>query len=172
MVERFAALPSVIEAEVETSPAHGELYSWIAEQTADAQQLYIINYWDQVNLPALKWHLAAQGNTNSQKAVSGVVLQPFTSARADILREDIRLRDSAYLVLLEGGPWGAPFWPEYTAELSEILVPVARQQFNLEQYDSSNWLDQSLLIRPAWEQAKRDSSYTLDVEAIIYRLNG
>ena len=172
IVERFAAIPSVMEAKVETSPGTEDLYSWIAEQTADAQQIYVINYWDQVSLPALSWHLATQSDGTSQRRVSGSLLQPATPARADALREDILGSNSTYLVLLEGGPWGSPFWPEYTDELQDILNPVARQRFTLEQYDSSNWLDRSYLTRPAWEQAKRDGRYTLEVNVIIFRLQG
>lgn len=161
-----------MEAVVETAPATEELYAWIAELTSDAPQLYVINYWDQVSLPALNWHLATESDGDPQVAVAGVLLQPATPARAAALREDIRRSGSTYLVLLEGGPWGTPFWPEYTAELQDILIPVARQRFTLEQYDSNNWLDRSLLTRPAWEEAKQDSRYILEVEAIIFRLEG
>ena len=101
-------MPSVMEATMETTPAIEELYTWVAEQAPDAQRLYVINYWDQVNLPALSWHLAVQNSDGTQPAVSGVLLQPATPARADALREDIRRSGSTYLVLLEGGPWGAP----------------------------------------------------------------
>lgn len=170
LVQRLRTIPSVMEAALETTPTTEQLYAWVTEQAPGAERLYVVNYWDQVNLPALRWYIGTHDDDAAQTAVYGRLLEPATPARTAALRQEIQHSSSTYLILLEGGPWGAPFWPEYTAEMQDILEPVARQRFTLEQYESDEWLDRSLLTHSAWEQAKQNGRSTLDVEAIVYKL--
>jgi hypothetical protein len=163
-------MPSVMEAALETTPATAELYAWIAEQTPDADGLYVINSWDQVSLPALNWYLSAENGGDTQTAVSGALLQSATADRTAVLREEVQRSASTYLVILEGGPWGAPFWPDYTEALMDILEPVARKDFQIELIDTGSWQDEVLLREAAWEQVKAASREELAVSVIVYRI--
>ncbi len=75
--------------------------------------------------------------------------------------------DATHLVLVEGGPWGAPFWPDYTAAFGDTLREVDRQSFTLTNYRVADWLDQNSLTA-YWPQVKADSQQTLELGVIVY----
>ena len=158
--ERFTTYPSLLHVEYETDPQANEIMSWISATIPAGQRFHILNYWDQLSPQLIAWHLA----TNTYPAQpdlrfaqtempAHLVLEP-TPANIAALRQEITAGDAAYVVLFEGGPWGLPFWPEYTEAMADILEPVAREEFQVVLIDTGNWQDEHLLQQAEWEQSK------------------
>lgn len=167
---RYRLYGSLIRAVVETSPGTAELARWIDDQVPPDAPVLLVNYWDQFGPPALAWERGANGSPlyAADFAVDGRLLVPATAVALAEL--EAQLTPGSYLVLLEGGPWGVPFWPDYTAALQDRLVEHSRERFTLQYTDVADWLEDSMVTPDAWEQARSDSRYRLDITAIVYEV--
>ena len=74
------------------------------------------------------------------------------------------------LVLIEGGPWGSPFWPDYSSALAGSLREIGRRSFSLTGHSAGDWLDANSLLGADWEAVKAQSSQTLDINVIVYEI--
>jgi hypothetical protein len=145
--------------------------AWIDQHLPDNATVLLINYWDQFSPQTLAWQLKSQQQPAAQMIVDGLLLEPANPQTVANLRQQLESGRTTHLVLLEGGPWGAPFWPDYTAALADRLVPIADGDFTLSMYDASDWLDHSILNPDAWKQVKQESFHQMDIGIIIYKLN-
>ncbi len=172
--ERMAAYPSVMEVVYETNPRLTDIAAWIKTQLPTQEKFYIVNYWDQFGPRAVAWHWALQTPLPLHYAdllMPATVLEPATLENTAALVQTIDVSGAPYLVLLEGGSWGAPFWPEYTAVLADKLHLVAQEKFAIEQYGGRNWLNNSLLRQEEWETVKAQSRYTLNVQVSVFEID-
>lgn len=169
--DRFALYPAVLSTAVETGPGVREIAAWVDDQVPDGEPILLVNYWDQFSPTTLAWRLGTHLEAGKSVArVTGVLLEPATAARTAAFHEEMARADAAYLVLLEGSPWGAPFWPAYTEATADLLQPVAQQEFAITLRNAEAWLEDSLLTRAAWTAAQHESRESLVVRAIIYKI--
>ncbi|MEZ4515623.1 MAG: hypothetical protein R3C44_01895 [Chloroflexota bacterium] len=166
VVNRYRYAHSVLAARLETSPELGEMAQWVAAISGSDADVMVVNYFDQFSMPVLEWTIAAETGSNPPP-VDGVILEPATPERTTALRESILDSQMDYLVLIEGGPWGAPFWPDYTAAFGDQLREVERYSLRLVNYGVADWLDENRLSSD-WEQVKADSQQALDLGVIVY----
>ncbi|MCI0398492.1 MAG: glycosyltransferase family 39 protein [Chloroflexi bacterium] len=173
--ERLRAYPLLLQAQYETSPQANALAAWIEQQTA-GQRFYLVNPWDQFSAATLEWRRATgnppPGARYHELSLPWVFLQEPRPEQIAETRRQIQTTGSQYVVALEGGPAGGPYWPDYANALGDILIPAGRQQFAIEQYRVSGWLDQSPLTREGLSQAMSAGRYTLYVQATIYQVAG
>jgi hypothetical protein len=167
---RYAAFPSALEAYLETTPENNDMAAWIDKNLPDDAAVFLVNYWDQFSPQTLAWYLQSQQRVSAIK-VDGMLIEPASPSAIAGLNQKLETGGATHLVLLEGGPWGAPFWPDYTAALADKLTPVAESDFTLSMYDAADWLDHSILEPDTWEQAKQESRYEMEVGVIVYKLN-
>jgi hypothetical protein len=167
---RYAAYPSALEAFLETSPENSRMAAWIDQHLPDDAAVLLINYWDQFSPQTLAWHLTSQ-QPDTQIVVDGLLLEPASPQAIANLRQRLESGRPTHLVLFEGGPWGAPFWPDYTAALAGRLAPVADADFTLRWYDAAGWLDHNIIDPDTWEQVKSESFHQMDIGVIIYKLS-
>jgi hypothetical protein len=173
VAERFTAYPSVMGVIYETNPRLTDMADWIKTQVPENEKLFIINYWDQFGPQAVAWHWALDALPPvhyDDLLMPSAILEPATPENTAVLIQALNNSGAQYLVLLEGGPWGVPFWPDYTAVLTDKLTLVAQEKFSIEQYGGRNWLNTSLLKQAEWEAVKTESHYTLNVQASVYKI--
>lgn len=169
---RFTAYSSVLEARFETTPENNTLADWIDEHVPNDAAVLLVNYWDQFSPQTLAWHLEAKSQRKvSPIEVEGMLMEPATPQTIAELQQVLATEGATHLVLLEGGPWGTPFWPDYTEALADRLELVADRDFTLHMYDAADWLDHAPLAPESWEAAKEESLYRMDVGIIIYKLH-
>lgn len=124
-LERFREYPARMTVAYETDPAIEGLAAWVQSQLPPGQRFYIVNYWDQFGPQTLAWRLGNSALATNQEAtfsdvlMPSALLAPATPQRTQQFREQLIASGATYLLVLEGAPWGAPFWPEYTADLHE-----------------------------------------------------
>ena len=170
--ERLRTYPSVMGVAYETSPTTNDLAAWIAEHIPYEERFFVVNYWDRFSPQTLAWYLGANSssaNAYSDLLMPATVLEAASPKNLADFEEEIKASQVNYIVLLSGGPWGAPAWPDYTSALANSFAPIATNSFTIEQFGGSNWLKNSLLTQDEWEKVKADSKYLLDIEATIYR---
>lgn len=165
---RFRLAEPVLAARLETSPVLAETADWIAATTGPEADLFMVNYFDQFSPPVLEWTTAIALGDNPP-SVRGIILAGATPAQTAALREAVLAGDATHLVLVEGGPWGANFWPDYTAAFGDSLREVDRRSVRLVNYDVAGWLDENRL-GDAWEQERADARQELDLGVIIYAI--
>lgn len=176
LIDRIAMYPSLMEVQYETDPEANNVAAWIADQIPDGERFLLVNYWDQFNAQSMAWYLGTHEDMVppnlrfADVSMPAVLIEPASPTNITALREKILQGDVSYLVLLEGGPWGEPFWPEYTMAMQDMLALAARERFAIQQYDLGGWLGRSLLTKAEWEQVKKDSHFTLDLQVIVYNL--
>ena len=166
---RYTHYSSLLEARMETSPVLEEVAEWIATNIPAGDPIYLINFWDQFGPLQLQWTLATRTD-GRPPAVIGKVLEPAEAEKTVALADEVQSSGSAALVVIEGGPWGTPFWPEYTAAMQSNLKEIARRDFVVEYYHISDWLDQNTLAGADWEMVKADSLETLEIGVIVYEV--
>lgn len=166
VIPRYRYAHSVLQARLETSPALAQTAVWLAETVGPGARVTMVNFFDQFSPPIVEWALAAQAGANPA-VVDGVVLAEATPATTTALREAVLAGDATHLVLVEGGPWGAPFWPDYTAAFGDTLRETDRRSFRLVNYRVADWLDENQLGQ-AWEMVKAYSRQALELTVIVY----
>lgn len=175
LVERFEAFPSLMQVQYQTDPRSNDLAAWIAGQVPTGQRFYLVNPWDQFSAAAMEWRLAASGaqpvTRFADVFVPSVFLKKARPENVADLERAIRASGARYVVALEGGPEGEQVWPEYAALMSDMLEPVAHQEFTIEQWqrDLVQWIKRSLLTRDGLERAKATGRYTMHIRATVYR---
>ena len=174
--ERYTSYASLLEVEYETDPRANEIMAWIGNTVPAGERLALLNYWDQLSPGLVAWFMAQQALPSrpdlrfSDVAMPAYLVQEPSEGNIAALRQALLAEDAAYVVLFEGGPWGLPFWPEYTQALGDILEPVARQEFQISLIDTGNWQDEHLLRQEDWERVKDQSREELAISVIIYRI--
>ena len=166
---RYAQYASLHEARLETSPELAELADWIAAAAPNGGPLFLINPWDQLGPLQLEWAMARQTGAPPPDVIARV-LEPASPASTAALAAEVTGASASALVLIEGGPWGAPFWPGYTAALEGRLHELDRRSFQLESYAVSEWLDNNSLAGADWAAVKAASRQQMDVGVIVYEL--
>jgi 4-amino-4-deoxy-L-arabinose transferase-like glycosyltransferase len=166
VIPRYRYAHSLLAARLETSPVLAETADWVAATTGPDAALYLVNYFDQFSAPVVEWAVAAQSGVNPPP-VRGTLLAEATPEAVAALRQTILDSDVSHLILIEGSPWGSPFWPDYTAAFGDTLREVDRRSFTLVNYRVDDWLDDNQL-GAAWEQTKADSRQTLELGVIVY----
>lgn len=168
VVNRFRLLPSVLETTLETEPTLTEMAAWVATQTEG--DIYLVNYFDQFSPATLTWHLTSTSEGRRLPTVTGAILAEAQAAETAVLRRDVLQSSADYLVLVEGGPWGHPFWPDYTEALAQDLQLVGRSEFAIDRFNVQSWLDRNRLTPAEWVQVKQDGRYTLQLSVIVYEI--
>jgi hypothetical protein len=172
LVERFRALPQLLQIEYETSPEANTLADWLLDQTA-GQRFYLINPWDQFSATMLEWERASRLPPAGRFAEAAIPWLYLTEARPEAisdLRRQILESGVDYVVALEGGPAGGPYWPEYAPALGDVLVFSGRQQFSVVQYQVGNWLNRSRLTSAGLAQAMAEREVTFIVQVTVYKV--
>lgn len=176
LVERFATFPVLMGVQYQTDPDANKLAAWIGGQIPAGQRFFLINPWDQFSAPAMEWYLATHGQSHvvrfADVFVPSVFLQPFKPENVESLQRLMHESGAQYVVALEGGPEGEQVWPDYVGAIGELLIPVTRQEFAIEQWRHSvaQWVKQSLLTREGLEREKSAGRYTMHIQATVYRL--
>ncbi len=168
VASRFRFAQSVLEARVETSPALAGMAGWVAATVEPGAPVLLVNYFDQFSPAIVEWGLAMDQQATPAH-VTGRLLEPASAAETAALREAVRSGDDAYLVLVEGSPWGAPFWPDYTATMGDMLQEVGRHSFRVVNFEAGDWLDENN-VDADWETVKAAAEQTIDVTLIVYRI--
>jgi hypothetical protein len=132
---RFERYPAGMRVAYETDPTLNEIAGWIDEQLPDNRRFFMINSWDQFGPQSMAWYLGQKALERQQQVsfeqvmMPSAVLDPATPEEIARVRQYLVQSGAEYLVLFEGGPWGAPFWPEYTAAMQEGLTWTAENTF-------------------------------------------
>jgi hypothetical protein len=168
VLSRYVNLPSLIEAQLETSPEVEGVYDWVAAAVPDDSPVYVVNFWDQFGPQQLEWELVLREQSSSE--VIGRLMEPATPERAADFLAEVSAAAPATLVLIEGGPWGSPFWPDYSAALAGKLREVNRRPFSLTSHQVGDWLDANSRLGVDWEAVKAEAGQTLDINIIIYQI--
>lgn len=165
---RYRHAQSILEARLETSPELAETAEWLADTTGAGASLTMVNFTDEFSPPVVEWALARRAEGNPP-IVKGTVLDEATPQRTVALRETVLAGDATHLVLIEGGPWGAPFWPDYTAAFGDSLREVDRRSFRLVNYGVAGWLDENQ-VGSDWEQVRAAAEQAMDLTVIVYAI--
>jgi 4-amino-4-deoxy-L-arabinose transferase-like glycosyltransferase len=157
---RLNTYPAQLTVAYETDPRLNNLSSWIADEIGDDERFFIVNYWDQFGPQTMAWELGRQAAIEERSDVSfadvqmpSALLEPASPQRIAALKNQIDHSGAGYLLLLEGGPWGAPFWPEYTAAMQDSLTYVSENRFDID------------------VPLRSEENDTLNIKAIIYSLD-
>lgn len=164
---RYVNYPSLLQAQLETSPNLADMTGWIASATPADGTIFLINSWDQFGPQQLAWEIARQTGARPPQVIARV-LEPASPANITALAAELATEDTSALVLVEGGPWGAPFWPDYTAALEATLREIDRREFRLTSYEVSNWLDDNSLNDTNWKFIKARSREQMEIGIIVY----
>ncbi len=151
--DRFRQFGAIMEVEYETHPALNNLADWLQSEIPADARFFLINPWDQFSAPALTWRLA----TTSQATwtVPSSVLEPPTPENLAQFQQQLSEANVPFVVVLEGSPWGAPAWPEYTAVIENGYDEMSRHQFTIPFYTQDEW-------------GQADGRQELHIQAIIY----
>jgi hypothetical protein len=73
------------------------------------------------------------------------------------------------VVVLEGSPWGAAAWPDYTAVLEDGFDEKSRHAFTVPFYELDDWLNNHHQPTVSeWESVKANGRRDLHIQAIVY----
>lgn len=164
--QRFALFGSRLEVEYETQPVLNELAAWLEEEISPNGRFLLINPWDQFSAEAMSWRLAAEHQISW--IVPSVVLPPVTAESVTQFRQQIQQSEAQYVVVLEGSPWGAAAWPDYTAVLEDGFDEKSRHAFTVPFYELDDWLNNHQPTVSEWESVKANGRRDLHIQAIIY----
>ncbi|HRQ37708.1 MAG TPA: glycosyltransferase family 39 protein [Chloroflexota bacterium] len=151
--DRFRQFSDTLTVEIETHPALNDLAGWLQSKIPPDARFFLVNPWDQFSAAALTWRLA----TTSQATwtIPSAVLSPATPDNLARFRHQLAESQAAYVVVLEGGPWGAPAWPDYTAVIENGFDETTRRQFIIPFYTQDEW-------------GQANGRQELHIQAIIY----
>src|SRR5690606_19597149 len=105
------------------------LADWLLEEIPPDSTVVMVNYVDQFDSNLLTWYLGLRHRADLEPAVSAVLLEEPTAETLAAARHEILAGRPDFVVVFEGGPWGYPFWPDYTAALEDRLVLQDRRDF-------------------------------------------
>lgn len=151
--DRYRQFSAIMEAEYETHPALNDLADWLQSEIPPHARFFLVNPWDQFSAEALTWRLATTSQTTW--TVPSAVLPPATPENLAQLQQQLSENDVQYVVVLEGGPWGMPAWPEYTAVIENGFDEMSRRQFTIPFYTQDEW-------------GQANGRQELHIQAIIY----
>ena len=143
----------------------------------DGQRFYLVNPRDQFSAAAIEWQRAARDTRPDARFadvfVPSVFLKKAEPENIEELRRAIYASGARYVVALEGGPEGEQVWPDYADAMSDMLKPVARHEFAIQQWqrDIVQWLKRSLLTWAELESTKSNSRYTMHIQVRVYRVD-
>lgn len=100
-------------------------------------RFFLINPWDQFSAEALTWRLASVNQTTW--TIPSAILEPATPENLTRLQQRLTEANVQFVVVLEGGPWGAPAWPEYTAVIENGFDEMSRRPFAIPFYTQDAW---------------------------------
>lgn len=164
--QRFALFGSRLEVEYETQPVLNALAAWLKGEIPTNARFLLVNPWDQFSAEAMTWQLAAKNH--STWVVPSLILPPATAESLAQFRQQLQESEAQFVVVLEGSPWGAAVWPEYTAVLENVFDEKSRHQFTIPVYDLDDWLNNHQPTLPEWEQVKANGRRDLQIQAIVY----
>lgn len=164
---RYVNYSTLFEARLETSPELAGMADWIADTAPADGTIFLINMWDQFGPQQLAWEIARQTGAPPPRVIARV-LEPASPANTAALAAEMAAENASALVLIEGSPWGAPFWPDYTAALEANLQQLDRREFRLTSYAVSDWLDENSLVGNDWEALREQSQEQLAINVILY----
>ncbi len=172
--QRFNTYPSLLEVEYETDPNALQILDWVHAVIPDGRRFYVLNYWDQFSPKLITWEQATTyerlpDDIATARMPASLVSQPSDKNIAE-LRNAILAQPVDYVLLLEGGPWGEPFWPHYTEEMADILHPLAQETFQITLLDTADYQDKTLLQSQEWETVKAQSREILEIKGILYHI--
>lgn len=157
VVQRFRQYPAHVSVAYETGPRLNDLATWVHTHIPPGERFYVINYWDQFGPQTLAWRLGQQAlaaNVDlrfSDVRMPAAILSPATPQRTEQLRQQVLSSNVSHVLLLEGGPWGAPLWPDYTGALQNHLEHTAETTMTITQ------------------PAAPGESNQLTIKAVVYR---
>lgn len=168
---RWTQLDSLLAVMIETDPVIDEMAVWIQQQVPSGQTVFLVNYWDQLTPNLFSWYQGLRDPADLARPSPYLIVTPATDETVAATRQNILDSQADYLVLFEGGPWGAPFWPEYTTALGDVLVPTARKEFTVPSFEAvQSWLATASETEPTWTEVRENEAYTLSMGVVIYRL--
>lgn len=165
--QRFTLFGSRLEVEYETQPVLNDLAAWLKDEISPNARFLLINPWDQFSAEAMTWRLAVEHQITWN--VPAMILPPATAENLAQFRQHLQESEVQFVVVLEGGPWGTPAWPEYTAVIQDGFDEKSRHQFAVPFYDLDDWLNHHQPTTPEWEQVKAEGRHDLQIQAIIYQ---
>jgi hypothetical protein len=172
--ERLGAFSSILDVAYESDAGTTAVATWIDAQIPDETSFYLVNYWDQFSPQTMAWHLGTQPTTSVRFAdlmMPAALLEPASPETVAAFRRDLAASGASYLVVIEGGPWGAPFWPEYTADLAGNLASVAQEKFMIVRYGGYNWLERSVFSPAEWETVSADNFKTFEIQVLLFKID-
>lgn len=157
VVQRFRQYPANVSVAYETDPRLDDLATWVQTHIPPGERFHVINYWDQFGPQTLAWRLGKSALTAGDDArfanvrfadvrMPATLLSPATPQRTARLRQRLTHSNITHILLLEGGPWGAPFWPDYTAAFQDNLQHTAETTMTITQPGGSNQLTIKAII--------------------------
>ncbi len=127
--DRYRQFGATLEVEYETHPALNDLADWLQSEIPPHARFFLVNPWDQFSAPALTWRLATSNQTTW--TVPSAILSAATPDTLAHFRQQLNESHVQFVVVLEGGPWGAPAWPDYTAVIENGFDEMSRRQFTI-----------------------------------------
>ncbi len=171
---RLGAYSSILDVAYESDAGTTAVATWIDAQIPDGDTFYLVNYWDQFSPQIMAWHLGRQNDSSvrfSDLMMPAALLEPASPQTLAAFRRDLAASGASYLVVIEGGPWGASFWPDYTADLAGNLAPVAREKFTIVRYGGYNWLERSVFSATEWAAVSADNFKTFEIQVLVFKID-
>lgn len=141
--DRFRQFGVTMEVEYETHPALNDLADWLQAEIPPDARFFLVNPWDQFSGEAISWRLATSNQTTW--AVPYAILPAATPDSLAQFQQTLTASQVEYVVVLEGGPWGMPAWPEYTAVIENGFNEMRRRQFTIPLHGQSPWQIQAII---------------------------
>ncbi|MCL4266557.1 MAG: glycosyltransferase family 39 protein [Anaerolineae bacterium] len=135
--DRFQQFGAIMAVEYETHPALNDLADWLQNEIPPDARFFLVNPWDQFSAEAMSWRLATTNQT-IWTAPSAVLPSPTPDNLAQF-QQTLAASQVEYVVVLEGGPWGVPAWPEYTAVIENGFDEMSRRQFTIPFHTQDEW---------------------------------
>ncbi|GIK58823.1 MAG: hypothetical protein HND44_14575 [Chloroflexi bacterium] len=141
--DRFRQFGATMEVEYETHPALNDLADWLQNEIPPDARFFLVNPWDQFSGEAMSWRLATTNQTTW--TVPYAILSTATPDSLAQFQQTLTASQVAYVVMLEGSPWGAPAWPEYTAVIENGFDEMRRRQFTIPVHGQTPWQIQAII---------------------------
>lgn len=141
--DRFRQFGEIMQAEYETHPALNDLADWLQSEIPPDARFFLVNPWDQFSGEVMSWRLATRNQTTW--TVPYAILPAATPENLTQFQQTLTASQVAYVVVLEGGPWGVPAWPEYTAVIENGFDEMSRRQFTIPVHGQTPWQIQAIV---------------------------
>jgi len=170
---RLKVVPRLLTSQLETDPRANDMVEWIINQT-DNGRIYLVNPWDQFTSHNMEWyrisHYPEDDKSLDDLAIPYINLKDISKERIADIEEQLKVFESDYLVVLEGGPDGTQSWQDFDLAIGNQLEPNATKDFKLSHYTLNNWIKKTEVTTKKLNDAAKKYNEELFITVRIYKV--